>query len=193
MATKPSKHAAKTAAAPADVNPFRGVGTEPTGEAPAEAPTSDNPSGEAPKSDAGKPAIPRTRGPRGTSESDEITVNCANPKRPGSKAEAAFACYKSGMTIAEFCDAVDALGEGHKGTATGHLVYDTKHGFITIAGFTPVGGVTPPKPKAPAKPKAEKKAKATPAENAEAKAETAAAEAEKVAAVEAATTEETMD
>lgn len=119
---------------------------------------------EKPAAEAKAPAAPRSRGPRGTEESAVIKlVATANPKRPNSKAFAAFSNYKDGMTIKEFADLVGK-------EATGHLVYDAKHGFITIAGYDP-GAIIVPKERAPAKPKAEKKVKV--AKDTAAEAETA--------------------
>ena len=122
--------------------------------------------------EAKAPAAPRSRGPRGTDEGAVITlVATANPKRPGSKAFTAFSNYVNGMTIKAFADLVGK-------EATGHLVYDAKHGFITIAGYDP-GAIIVPKVRE-AKPKKEKAPKD----------ETAAAAA---AGVEAETANETMD
>lgn len=97
-------------------------------------------------------AVPKTRGPRGTEESAKITLIAAtNPKRPNSKAFDAFAQYKDQMTVKEFCDAVGK-------EATGHLVYDAKHGSISIEGYDP-GAIVVAKvktPKVPKEPKAKK-------------------------------------
>lgn len=110
--------------------------------------------------EAKAPAAPRSRGPKGTEESAVVTlISTSNPKRPNSKAHAVFSQYVNGMTIKDFADKVDALGEGKgKGEATANLVYDAKHGFISIAGYDP-GAIVAPKPKAPKKEKAEKVAK----------------------------------
>lgn len=186
--------AAKTAAAPA---PAEDV-TIPTGEA------TETPAAEAAPAPAAAPEkkvpLAKMRGPRGVPETAKITVLASvNPKRPGSKAHAAFALYTTGMTVGEFCDKVDALvvdGASQKGMGTPHLVYDTKHGFVSIEGYTVPGGVEPPKPKAPPKEKvakAPKAPKATPAENKAAAAEAAAATSENAAAVEEATNSEIME
>lgn len=112
-------------------------------------------------------ATPKTRGPRGVPESAVITVLAdANPKREGSKAATVFGHYVSGMTIGEFADALDAAGLGKESTP--NLVYDAKHGFISIDGYDP-GEVVKPKvrePKAAKEPKVPraKKVKAAPAE-----------------------------
>lgn len=120
--------------------------------------------------EAKEPAV-RTRGPRGVDESAVITLLTeTNPKREGSKAHAAFSNYRTGMTVGEFADAVGK-------EATGHLVYDAKHGFISIDGYNP-GEIIQPKPKAekvakepkePKEPKAPKakKSKADPVQEAE--------------------------
>lgn len=193
MAKFKKPEATKTAVAESETFAEEDVGAVPA-EVTSEAPKSETPKSDAPAGD--KPAIPRTRGPRGTSESDKITITVAmNPKRPGSKAHTAFACYKNDMTIAEFCEAVDKLGDEHKATATGHLVYDTKHGFITIAGYTVPDGIISAKPRAEPKAKAEKKAKAPKTENTDPQTaaqteETRVAQAE---AVQAATAEESME
>jgi len=102
-------------------------------------------------------AVARSRGPRGVLESAVITVLAeANPKRAGSKAEGVFAHYTTGMTVAEFCDAVGK-------EATPNLVYDAAHGFISIEGYDPAKVVlkekvakAPKEPKAPRTPKAKK-------------------------------------
>lgn len=103
-------------------------------------------------------AVARSRGPRGTVETAVITVLVdANPKRAGSKAEAAFALYRTGMTVGEFCDLAGK-------DATPNLVYDTKHGFISIEGYDPEQVVAKPKKekvvKEPKTPRAKKSKKA---------------------------------
>lgn len=120
-------------------------------------------------------AIPRTRGPRGVPETAVITLLVeANPKREGSKAHAVFSHYENGMTIADFCAALEATDAEMVKEATPNLVYDAKHGFIEIEGYEPPGGVTVKEVKQP-KPKAEKPAKGS---GKKAPAETAAADAE---------------
>lgn len=122
--------------------------------------------------EAKEPAI-RTRGPRGVPETAVITVLAdKNPKRPSSKAFAAFETYSTGMSVKEFCDAVGK-------EATGHLVYDAAHGFISIEGYTPGQIITPKvrEPKAPKEPKA-KKPKAVKEAEAAVDADLAAAEEE---------------
>lgn len=120
------------------------------------------------------PKAPATRGPRGTVETAVITVLVdGNPKRPGSKAAQVFDHYQSGQTIAEFADALAAAGLGKE--ATPNLVYDAKHGFITIDGYDP-GEVVVRAPKGAKAPKAKKEKKV----------------AEDTSAVEAAVLEETM-
>lgn len=100
-------------------------------------------------------AAAKTRGPRGVAESAVITLLVAtNPKREGSKASTVFSHYVTGMTIGEFADALDAEGLGKESTP--NLVYDAKHGFISIDGYDP-GEVVKPKvrePKAAKEPKA---------------------------------------
>ena len=99
-----------------------------------------------------KALVPRSRGPRGTTEDAVITlISQANPKRPGSKAFDIFSTYRDGMTIKEFADSVEAR---HKGMSTVALVYDAKHGFVSITGYDP-GAIVAPKPRV-AKPKKEK-------------------------------------
>jgi hypothetical protein len=106
-------------------------------------------------------AVARSRGPRGVAESAVITVLAdTNPKREGSKAAATFALYATGMTVGEFCDLAGK-------EATPNLVYDSKHGFISIEGYDPEQVVAKPKKEKVAKePKAPraKKAKAAPVE-----------------------------
>ena len=60
-----------------------------------------------------------------------ITVLAANPKLPGSKAHAKFACYQSGQTVTEFTAAIVAAGfKSIKARNT--LRWDLAHGFITL-------------------------------------------------------------
>jgi len=118
--------------------------------------------------------VPAVRGPKGMDPAALIFVKAeSNPKRAGSKAQAAFAAYRNGMTVQEYLDAVGA-------EATPNLVYDTNHGFIQVEGYTPAKPFTP-KPKAEKAPKAPK-AKRIVAEKTEAQAE-----------VEAAVVEETIN
>lgn len=99
---------------------------------------------------AAEKAEPKSRGPKGVADSAIVTLLVtANPKREGSKAHARFAGYVSGGTVADQLDA---------GVTTPDLVYDAKHGFISIDGYDP-GEIIVAKPKAPAKPKAEAKGK----------------------------------
>lgn len=116
------------------------------------------------------------RGPKGVALDALITLNTeVNPKRPGSKAHAAFAHYSTGMTVQDYLDAAGAA-------ATPNLVYDAAHGFILIEGYEPK--LVERKERAP---KAEKPAKAPRAKKAK-----AAAAAEPVAA-EADMQEELID
>jgi len=112
---------------------------------------------EAPKSAPAKEAkvpLAKMRGPRGVAETAKIhLLSKDNPKRPGSKASQVFACYKDGMTVGAFCDAVDATPQ--KGQATPNLVYDAGHGFISIDGYDP-GEIIKPKERAPKVEKAPK-------------------------------------
>ena len=128
--------------------------------------------GSHPAPEAAEPVV-RTRGPRGVPETAVITVLAdKNPKRPSSKAFSAFENYQSGMTVKEFCDVIGK-------DATGHLVYDAAHGFISIEGYTPGQIITPKvrEPKAPKEPKA-KKPKAVKEAEAAVDADLAAAEEE---------------
>jgi hypothetical protein len=158
-------------------------------------------SAEAIPAEAPKPAAPtpRSRGPRGTTDQSVVhLIYNGNPKREGSKAQAVYSCYREGITVGEFCDAVDALGPQHKGAGTPNLVYDTKHGFISIEGYAVPGGVLEVKVKAEKVVKeAKAKAKAPTADNpagVQKTPEEAAADASVVAAeVAAATSEEVME
>lgn len=92
-------------------------------------------------------AAAKTRGIRGLSESAVITLVAeSNPKRPGSKSFERFALYQPGMTQGEALDA---------GVLTADLVWDSKHGFITIEGYAP-GEVIKPKAREPKAPRAKK-------------------------------------
>lgn len=103
----------------------------------------------APQTEAA-PAAVKARGPKGVSDNAVVKLLVtANPKREGSKAFDRFAAYKDEQTVAEALDA---------GVTTPDLVYDAKHGFISIEGYDP-GEIVQPKPKAAPKPKAEKKGK----------------------------------
>jgi hypothetical protein len=103
-------------------------------------------------------AVARSRGPRGVAESAVITVLVdSNPKRAGSQSHTDFEQYRTGMTVAEFCDII-----GKRGTP--HLVYDAAHGFIAIEGYDPQQVVAKPKKEKAVKAPRAKKAKAAPAE-----------------------------
>jgi hypothetical protein len=120
---------------------------------PAEAEVVSTPAAEA------APAVVRSRGPRGTVETARISLLVSeNPKREGTKCQRVFAQYVDGMTIAEFCAALDAEGLGKE--ATPNMVYDSKHGFISIEGYEPPGGVRVKEPKPAKEPKAAKAPKA---------------------------------
>ena len=121
-----------------------------------------------------------SRGPKGVPDSALIALKvAANPKREGSKARIRFDFYKEGMTVSEALDA---------GITTPDLVYDSKHGLISIDGYTPPGGVTPFKEKAEAKPKVERTAK-----GGKVKAEKSPAQKAAEKAAEEETKEETME
>jgi hypothetical protein len=76
----------------------------------------------------------------------------ANPKRPGTKSAAYWACYKQGQTVAQFA-------EEHKKrkaafTPAAVLAWDIAHGFVAVLpkGQSPkVKGSAPAKAAAPAK------------------------------------------
>ena len=92
------------------------------------------------KPEAATAPTPRSRGPRGVTETAKITLLAkSNPKRPNSKAFAAFSNYVDGMTVKEFADKAGEI-------ATVALVYDAKHGFISIEGYDP-GELVQPKPR----------------------------------------------
>ena len=55
-----------------------------------------------------------------------LTVN--NPKRAGSTAARRFAKYRDGMTIAEYCKAIDSDSVGYA-----DIAWDVNHGFISVA------------------------------------------------------------
>lgn len=119
------------------------------------------------------------RGPRGVSEDAVISMLVGgNPKREGSKAHGRFALYADGMTVGEALDA---------GITTPDLVYDTKHGFVSISGYD-AGEIIVAKPKAPKAEKAPRTAKGGKVKAVKS-ADQEAAEAE----VAEATSEESMD
>lgn len=122
--------------------------TAPTSAAPAAktAPAKTAPAKKAAAAPAPEPeveaAAPRTRGPRGVPETAVISLLVeGNPKREGSKAHAVFSHYEDGQSIAEFCAALEATDADMVKEATPNLVYDAKHGFISIEGYEPPGGV----------------------------------------------------
>lgn len=124
----------------------------------------ETPKVEAPTAEAA--AVPRSRGPRGTTEDAVITVLVdGNPKREGSKAHAVFSHYENGMTIGAFADSLAAADLGKE--ATPNLVYDSKHGNISIEGYEPPGGVVVREAKAPKEPKAAKAPRAKKVKTAE--------------------------
>lgn len=103
------------------------------------------------------PAEPKSRGPRGVPETATLNVLVSNPKREGSKAQKVFALYQTGQTIAELFELAKEQG-ADLAYITPCLVYDAKHGFISIEGYDP-GEIVQPKPKkekAPKEPKAPK-------------------------------------
>lgn len=96
------------------------------------------------------PAQARLKGPRGVEMNATITLLVAgNPKRAGSKAYDRFQGYQDGMTVEQALEA---------GVTTPDLVYDSKHGFISIEGYDP-GQIIEPKPRKEPKAKKEKPAK----------------------------------
>jgi len=117
----------------------------------------------------------KPRGPKGVADTAKVTLLVsANPKREGSKAHTRFALYKQEQTVAEALDA---------GITTPDLIWDAKHGHISIEGHNP-GEIVTPKPKAEPKEKKEPKGKKV-----EESAETKAAKAK----VEEETQEEVME
>lgn len=159
MATKsvPAKAAAKAAPAPTKAAAAAAA-------APAPAP------------DTKEAAVPRSRGPRGTTDDSVISILVENPKRPDTKGHAVFSLYENGQTIGQLFDKAEQAGNIDLTYVTPCLAYDSKHGFISIEGYAPPGGVLPPKePKAP-KAKKEPKEPKVKKTKAEAKAEQAAAE-----------------
>lgn len=54
-----------------------------------------------------------------------------NPKRPGTKAHAAWQLYKPGQTVAQFAAAKVAATKTYS-TVASQLKFDTKHGYIAI-------------------------------------------------------------
>jgi hypothetical protein len=62
----------------------------------------------------------------GVTDQDVIKLHVDNnPKKPGSQAHNDFSMYKDGMTVGEFKSTVGK-------NASGHLIHDTKKGFISI-------------------------------------------------------------
>lgn len=154
-AAKTVSKAAKTVATP-EPAPAPSPAPEPT---PAPAPE--------PAAEAAAPV--KSRGPKGVPDSAIVHLKVTvNPKREGSKARERFAAYVDGATVGATLDA---------GVTTPDLVYDAKHGFISIDGYDP-GEIVVPKEKAPPKPKAEKTGKAKTEKSESQKAAEAAANAE---------------
>lgn len=164
-------------AAPQETGAEEQAGTAPQ---PAQSDASTAPETAAETQAAAPAQAPRTRGPRGVPETAVLTVLAeTNPKRANSKAAAVFALYTTGITIGELLDTAAKTEGVDANYVTPCLVYDAKHGFISIEGYDP-GEIVQLKPRAPAKPKEakapkEKKAKAEQtAEQAASKAEAAA-------------------
>jgi hypothetical protein len=63
--------------------------------------------------------------------SGTVSVLVANPKRPGTRAHAAFSCYRDGQTVAEFIAAC-AAGNIPEQEARANLSWDRRKGFISI-------------------------------------------------------------
>jgi hypothetical protein len=58
-----------------------------------------------------------------------ITIlKASNPKRPGSTSAKRFAKYRDGMTIGEYCKAIDSDSVGYA-----DIAWDVNHGFISVA------------------------------------------------------------
>lgn len=74
------------------------------------------------------------RAARKYGESAVITLVAEkNPKRPGAKAEARFALYRTGMTVGEFTDACVALQGGKKTQYLVDVAWDAERNFISVA------------------------------------------------------------
>jgi len=120
------------------------------------------------------PATPKTRGPRGVSDGAIVTVLVENPKRGGSKAHSIFSCYATGLSVADIFAAAKEAGFD-EAYVTPCLVWDAKHGFITIEGYDP-GAIVERKVREPKAPKAPKAKKAKAEAPADAEVEAAAVE-----------------
>lgn len=123
----------------------------------------------APEAEAAAPAAPKNRGPKGVPDSATLTVLVSNPKRAGSKAEAVFNLYETGLSISALMERATATEGIDLAYVTPCLVYDAKHGFISIDGYDP-GEIVQPKPKAekaPKEPRAPRGKKAAKAEAAD--------------------------
>lgn len=67
------------------------------------------------------------RGVRNFKADQKITILAAvNPKKAGTKANAIFALYRNGMTVAEL---KAAAGDNY---ATANILWDVRHGFISV-------------------------------------------------------------
>lgn len=55
-----------------------------------------------------------------------------NPKRPGTKAHAIFACYKNGQTVAQFVRAVEKAGFT-EADARSNIAWDSRKEFIRVS------------------------------------------------------------
>ena len=60
-------------------------------------------------------------------------ITLVAPNGKSGKSKARYDLYRSGMTVAEYADAVKAGGHGGKTLANADLRWDVARGFITIA------------------------------------------------------------
>lgn len=92
---------------------------------------------------------PKPRKPRREDEyqhGDFVTVLVdANPCRPGTAAHAVFACYRSGMTVAQFIDGAASKCPG-KLRPIDYLIYDSRKGRISVGARPPTAAKPAAKP-----------------------------------------------
>ena len=85
-------------------------------------------------SGGGASAAAAPRAPRGPAPPDNRVLSrvAPNPKKVGSKAHSVYECYREGITVREFVDAVKATGKT-EADAMANLKYDMSKGFVEVS------------------------------------------------------------
>lgn len=79
-------------------------------------------------------ALATPRAPRGPAPPDNRVLSrvAPNPKKVGSKAHSVYECYREGITVREFVDAVKATGKS-EADAMANLKYDMSKSFVEVS------------------------------------------------------------